>query len=95
MTVRQASAPTTDKEIDRAALQGGEKRLHELFSSSNKDGPYTSMDAKCRLYPKLSFFFDGTNSWPCALYDPRGVYCDGEKYYAHSRDIDSDTPEIV
>jgi hypothetical protein len=21
-------------------------------------------------------------SWPCALYEPRGLYCDGEKYYA-------------
>ncbi|MFL9913857.1 DUF2235 domain-containing protein [Paraburkholderia fungorum] len=62
MTVRQASAPITDKEIDSAAIQGGEKRIKELFASSNKDGPYTYMDAKCRLYPKLSFFFDGTNN---------------------------------
>ncbi|MEZ0606395.1 DUF2235 domain-containing protein [Paraburkholderia sp. IW21] len=62
MTVRLASAPITDKEIDSAAIQGAEKRLKELFASSNKDGPYTYMDAKCRLYPKLSFFFDGTNN---------------------------------
>ncbi|WP_322010732.1 hypothetical protein [Paraburkholderia sp. J12] len=23
-------------------------------------------------------------SWLCALYEPRGVYCDGEKYYAEA-----------
>ncbi|AXL52464.1 Hcp [Paraburkholderia caffeinilytica] len=62
MTVRQASAPITDKEIDRAVIQGVDKRAKELFAPSNKDGPYTYMDAKCRLYPKLSFFFDGTNN---------------------------------
>lgn len=62
MTVRQASAPITDKEIDRAAVQGGDKRLNDLFALSNKDGPYTYKDVKCRLYPKLSFFFDGTNN---------------------------------
>jgi hypothetical protein len=28
-------------------------------------------------------------SWPCALYDPRGVYCDTKKYYADAKTGDA------
>ncbi len=27
--------------------------------------------------------------WPCALYDPRKVFCDDEKYYADIQDADA------
>ncbi|ANB76259.1 hypothetical protein AYM40_28830 [Paraburkholderia phytofirmans OLGA172] len=62
MTVRQAGAPIADQEFKLAARQGGDKLIGELFRPDNKDGPHSFKDAKCRLYPKLSFFFDGTNN---------------------------------
>lgn len=34
-------------------------------------------------------------SWPCALYDPRGVYCDSEKYYAKTKDVNTRDVEIA
>jgi hypothetical protein len=36
--------------------------MDELLSSANKDGPLSLLQPKCRLYPKLSFFFDGTGN---------------------------------
>lgn len=36
--------------------------MDELFSPLNKAGPLRFDDTKCRLYPKLSFFFDGTGN---------------------------------
>jgi hypothetical protein len=27
-------------------------------------------------------------SWPCALHDPRGLYCDGDKYYADAAEAE-------
>ncbi|WP_042272224.1 T6SS phospholipase effector Tle1-like catalytic domain-containing protein, partial [Paraburkholderia heleia] len=62
MTVRQAGAPVTDKNLRSAAMFGGMKKMQELSSPANKAGPISLRDAKCRLYPKLSFFFDGTGN---------------------------------
>lgn len=62
MTVRQADAPITDKDLRNAVIEGGDKNMQELFSPDNKGGPYSLNDAKCRLYPKLAFFFDGTGN---------------------------------
>jgi hypothetical protein len=61
MTMRQAGAPLTDENLKWAATEGGMKNLEELSSPTNKAGPWAN-DAKCRLYPKLSFFFDGTGN---------------------------------
>jgi hypothetical protein len=62
MTVRQAGAPITDEDFRDAAIEGGTKRMEERFSPLNKGGPLRFDDTKCRLYPKLSFFFDGTGN---------------------------------
>lgn len=62
MTVRQAGAPITDDELFDAAREGGRKKLEELVSPANKAGPFSLRDIKCRLYPQLSFFFDGTGN---------------------------------
>lgn len=62
MTVRQAGAPITDEELFDAARVGGMKNMEELFLPANKDGPLSLRGTKCRLYPKLSFFFDGTGN---------------------------------
>ncbi|SAK54298.1 Hcp [Caballeronia glebae] len=62
MTVRQAGAPITDEGLRHAAFQGGEKIAQDRFSPLNKAGPLRLDDAKCRVYPKLSFFFDGTGN---------------------------------
>jgi hypothetical protein len=61
MTVRQAGAPLADKDLKWATAEGGMKNIEELSSPANKAGPWAN-DAKCRLYPKLSFFFDGTGN---------------------------------
>jgi hypothetical protein len=61
MSVRQAGVAITDEELREAAIEGGQKNMQELFSFGNKAGPFHN-DAKCRLYPKLSFFFDGTGN---------------------------------
>ena len=62
MTVRQAGAPIADAGFMQAAQKGGDALLTERFASDNKGGPLSSMNAKCRLYPELTFFFDGTNN---------------------------------
>jgi uncharacterized protein (DUF2235 family) len=62
MTVRQAGAPITDDEFRTALYTGAIKRMDELVSPLNKAGPIRFDDTKCRLYPKLSFFFDGTGN---------------------------------
>jgi hypothetical protein len=61
MTVRHAAAPLTDEDLRGAAFRGADKRLNDVISPWNKDGPLRH-DARCRLYPKLSFFFDGTGN---------------------------------
>ncbi|MBU9197497.1 DUF2235 domain-containing protein [Burkholderia gladioli] len=56
MSVRQAGPPATDGELKRAAIDGATKRI--LCRQ-----PVDQADAiACRLYPSLSFFFDGTNN---------------------------------
>jgi Uncharacterized alpha/beta hydrolase domain (DUF2235) len=62
MTVRQAGAPIADTGFRWAALKGCDKLITERFDPSNKSGPLSLMDAKCRLYPRLMFFFDGTGN---------------------------------
>lgn len=57
MTVRQAGAPVSDADLGRAAARGSIKRLTAESSSQGGDSR-----ALCRLYPKLSFFFDGTGN---------------------------------
>lgn len=34
-------------------------------------------------------------SWPCALHDPRGVYCDSKKYYADTRQLKTGNVEMA
>ncbi|WP_186191581.1 T6SS phospholipase effector Tle1-like catalytic domain-containing protein [Burkholderia gladioli] len=56
MTVRQASTHITNDELKQAAVSGATKRI--LCRQ-----PEDKMDSiNCRLYPSLSFFFDGTNN---------------------------------
>lgn len=62
MTVTQAGEPITDEDFREAVMQGAEKITQDRFSPLNKAGPLRFDDAKCRLYPKLSFFFDGTGN---------------------------------
>jgi hypothetical protein len=62
MTVRQAGAPIADLGFMQAAKKGGDTLLTERFASDNKGGPLSFTDATCRLYPRLTFFFDGTNN---------------------------------
>ncbi|MBU9643138.1 DUF2235 domain-containing protein [Burkholderia gladioli] len=56
MPVCQASAPITNDELKRAAIDGATKRLLRQQPVDQSDG------IACRLYPSLSFFFDGTNN---------------------------------
>jgi hypothetical protein len=56
MTVRQAGAPVSDAELDRAAALGMSRRFADELPSDPK------VRMQCRLYPKLSFFFDGTGN---------------------------------
>lgn len=64
MTVRQAGEPATDEQLARAFREGAMARTRDEWAWC---GPGTSAleKVKCRLYPKLSFFFDGTgnNLW--------------------------------
>ena len=62
MTVRQAGASISDDGLFDAARVGGTTNMDELLSSANKDGPLSLLQPKCRLYPKLSYFFDGTGN---------------------------------
>lgn len=56
MTIRQAGVPITNEELKRAAIDGATKRILGQCPVNQAD-----MIA-CRLYPSLSFFFDGTNN---------------------------------
>lgn len=61
MTVRQAGTPTTDEQLDRAKREAAMKRMHEQLAWWTPESK--PMDRiKCRLYPKLAFFFDGTGN---------------------------------
>lgn len=56
MTVRQADQPITDDALNQAAIDGATKRiLHQCPATQ-------ANQIACRLYPSLSFFFDGTNN---------------------------------
>jgi uncharacterized protein (DUF2235 family) len=56
MSARQAGAPATDDELKQAAIDGAMKRILSRQSVAQADA------IACRLYPALSFFFDGTNN---------------------------------
>lgn len=56
MAVRQAGAPVTDAELDRAAARG----MSRCLAAELPSDPRARL--QCRLYPKLSFFFDGTGN---------------------------------
>ena len=61
MSVRQAGTPTTDDELASAWQQGAKKRMEDKMAWWTAES--TPADrARCRLYPKLSFFFDGTGN---------------------------------
>jgi hypothetical protein len=65
MNCRQAGAPVTDKQLDQAHFEGLMKRLSEQDAWRDKPDVSPGEQIKCRLYPKLAFFFDGTgcNLW--------------------------------
>ncbi|AHI67890.1 T6SS phospholipase effector Tle1-like catalytic domain-containing protein [Burkholderia thailandensis] len=56
MTVRQAGAPITNGALKQAAIDGVTKRILLQCPENQAD------KIACRLYPALSFFFDGTNN---------------------------------
>jgi hypothetical protein len=56
MTISQASPPITNEALKRSAVDGATKRIIGQDPTGQAD-----MIA-CRLYPALSFFFDGTNN---------------------------------
>lgn len=61
MTARQARSPTTDEQLDRAWRDGVTTRMREQRAWCEPDTRPIDR-VKCRLYPKLSFFFDGTGN---------------------------------
>ncbi|GLZ17876.1 T6SS phospholipase effector Tle1-like catalytic domain-containing protein [Burkholderia plantarii] len=56
MTVRQANVAVSDAELGRAAMRG----INRRFAAECSVNPKARF--QCRLYPKLSFFFDGTGN---------------------------------
>ncbi|AJY32434.1 hypothetical protein BTM_5870 [Burkholderia thailandensis 34] len=56
MTVRQAGAPITNGALKQTAIDGVTKRILLQCPENQAD------KIACRLYPALSFFFDGTNN---------------------------------
>ncbi|RDK02839.1 T6SS phospholipase effector Tle1-like catalytic domain-containing protein [Paraburkholderia lacunae] len=56
MTVRQAVLPITNEELKQVAIDGGLDVARNQYPTDKSDM------VACRLYPKLSFFFDGTNN---------------------------------
>jgi hypothetical protein len=62
MSVRQAGTSISDRDFWDAARQGGDKRLAERFGPMNSGGAFRGDCVQCRLYPRLSFFFDGTGN---------------------------------
>ncbi|MDR1996323.1 DUF2235 domain-containing protein [Azonexus sp.] len=68
MSVKQAETPVTDEQLESARDEGAMTRCREELSWDKPD--FTRMERlrarlDCRLYPRLSFFFDGTgnNLW--------------------------------
>lgn len=64
MTLKQAGTPVTDEQLASAHRQGAMTRSMEELAWSTP-GIAIRERVNCRLYPKLSFFFDGTgnNLW--------------------------------
>lgn len=61
MTVKQAPLVLTDEQLASAHREGAMTRMKEEMAWQTSDSK--PMDRyKCRLYPKLSFFFDGTGN---------------------------------
>ncbi|AIP65264.1 T6SS phospholipase effector Tle1-like catalytic domain-containing protein [Burkholderia thailandensis] len=56
MTVRQSGKPISNEELKQVAIDGGLKRALRECPPDKGDR------IACRLYPSLSFFFDGTNN---------------------------------
>lgn len=61
MSVKQAGTPVTDEQLNAAHRQGGMTRSNEELAWWTS-GVTPAERLKCRLYPKLSFFFDGTGN---------------------------------
>lgn len=80
MAVRQAGMPSTDEELKQVAIDGAMKRI----ISQN---PIDKMDSiACRLYPALSFFFDGTNN-NLERDRPQGKHSNLAKLYQVAKDL--------
>ncbi|WP_186162065.1 T6SS phospholipase effector Tle1-like catalytic domain-containing protein [Burkholderia gladioli] len=80
MAVRQAGMPSTDEELKQVAIDGAMKRI----ISQN---PIDKMDSiACRLYPALSFFFDGTNN-NLERDRPQGKHSNVAKLYQVAKDL--------
>lgn len=64
MSIKQAGVAVTDEQLNSAHRQGAMTRTSEQWSWCTP-GVSPKERIKCRLYPKLSFFFDGTgnNLW--------------------------------
>lgn len=61
MTVKQAGIPITDDQLASAHRQGSMTRSNEQWAWY-KPGIAPIEKIRCRLYPNLSFFFDGTGN---------------------------------
>lgn len=61
MRIKQAGAFVTDAQLDKAHFEGTMTRNREQLGWC-KPGVSPKERIKCRLYPKLSFFFDGTGN---------------------------------
>lgn len=61
MSARLSGIPATDEQLDSAQREGAMVRINEE-SAHLSSGVTPSERYKCRLYPKLSFFFDGTGN---------------------------------
>lgn len=64
MSIKQAGTPITDEQLGSAHRQGAMTRTSEQWAWCTS-GVDPKERVKCRIYPKLSFFFDGTgnNLW--------------------------------
>ncbi|AUL56080.1 DUF2235 domain-containing protein [Burkholderia pseudomallei] len=83
MTVRQAGLPISNDELKQAAADGAMKRISRQYPATQAD-----MIA-CRLYPSLSFFFDGTgNNYDLDL--PRNKHSNVAKLYRVAKDAIKD-----
>lgn len=61
MNIKQAGSAVTDAQLNSAHFHGAMTRTHEQWAWCTP-GVSPKERIKCRLYPKLSFFFDGTGN---------------------------------